>query len=102
MKRIKIPFLKEFKKDLLSGKKTMTSRNKKYGESGDRFTVDGKEFELTKVTRQTLFSVSHMLYEEEGFAKPSEFIEVWKRLHPKKGYSPNQLIWLHIFKKREE
>ena len=97
--RIKIPFLKEFRESMLSGKKTKTSRTKRYGKPGDTFEAFEAVFELTDVQKKALVTVAHLYYKEEGFENKEDFIACWEKLHPKKGYVPNLLVWLHSFRK---
>jgi len=95
---IVIPFMPEFEERMLTGKKTATTRPKKYGTSGDLFSAFNHTFQLTKVTKVYLQDVCSTAYEREGFDSQPEFIEYWKQLHPRKGYVPEQLVWFHEFK----
>ena len=99
MAEICIPFLAEFKERMLSGQKTFTSRTKRYGREGDIFKAFGHLFALTAVYKGSLRFVANKRYLDEGFPNTEAFIEVWKRLHPRKGYDPNQTVWIHRFKK---
>lgn len=99
MGKIEVPFLPEFEKPMLEGRKTCTSRNKRYGDAGDTFDKFGATFKLTEVTRYTLQGVAHNFYCEEGFNCAGEFISIWNRLHPRKQYVPTQLVWVHFFRR---
>ena len=96
--RVNIPFRDQFKEAMLSGRKTCTSRNKKYGDVGDIFVVFGKCFVLTKLREEKLTTVAHFLYREEGFNRSSEFMDCWNQIYPRKGYDSEQIVWVHIFK----
>jgi hypothetical protein len=96
---IYIPFMKEFEKTMKEGKKTKTSRNKKYGKPGMKFKIFGQEFELTEIKEENLDYIANNFYEEEGFSSPEEFKEIWKKLHPRKGWVPDQVVFIHEFKK---
>ena len=93
--KINLPFRPEFKDKILSGRKVCTSRTKKYGNVGDTFDAFGKEFILTAVGTQELDTVAMFLYYEEGFGNPREFIDCWKKIHPRKGSSPKQKVYVH-------
>ena len=88
-----------FADDLLSGRKIWTSRNKKYGVTGDTFEIFNREFSIQDVRRMTLDEVSYN-YEDEGCKTRDEFIQVWKKIHPRKGWIPEQKVWVHVFKKK--
>lgn len=91
------PFDPRFKEGLLSGSKTLTSRTKKLGNKGDTFRAFGGYFLLELVWREKLRRVRDLYYEEEGCSSPEEFEEVWKSLHPRKGFDPDLKIWVHKF-----
>ena len=105
---IEIPFNEWSKAILRANHKTATSRNKRYGNVGDTFTVncgysyidDGfMRFELTYVERVTLAFVRDKFYWEEGCQSEDMFIQIWNEIHPKKRFDDEQKVWLHIFKK---
>jgi hypothetical protein len=96
--RIKIPFTPDMAEAISHGRKTMTTRTKKYGKVGDTFTVWGKDFELIDIQFISLERVALGHYQEEGFHSVEGFIKKWEELHPRKGYIPNQLVWLHVFR----
>ena len=98
--KVIIPFKEEFKERMVSGKKTCTSRTKRYGITGDKFKIFGMEFELTRVQQVELFEIANNQFEKEGFDSYQEFINCWNRIHPRKKYNPFQLIWAHFFKRR--
>jgi len=100
--QIRIPFNKWSLERLKKGNKSATSRNKKYGEIGDVFVVDGVKYELTAVCKVSLASIRDVCWDIEGCKSPDEFVEVWKDIHPRKGWNPDQKVWFHRFKKLEE
>ena len=97
MNIIEIPFHADMAKAVKMGKKDCTSRNKKYGEPGDAFYIEGKVYVLTRVHRVELKAVAQHLYDREGFSSPEEFTEYWKMLHPRNGWEPERQVWLHEF-----
>jgi len=99
MDKLHIPFQPEFKALMLSGKKTATTRPKRYGYPGDRFPAFGRTFVLTQVQRVYLDIVAHYHYLEEGFNSFDEFVNYWNRLHPRRTYQkePTRVVFFHIF-----
>lgn len=94
---IVIPFNKWSKSRLNDRIKCATSRNKAYGYPGDFFIVDEIKYRLTLVVKLPLWFIAHELFETEGCKKPDEFKEVWKEIHPKKGWIDEQDVWYHYF-----
>lgn len=80
------------------GKKTATSRTKKYGEVGDYFNIDGWWFQLTGVDKRSLHDVVTFHLGEEGARNRQEFIEIWNTIHPKRGFVGSDEVWFHAFK----
>ena len=105
-KRVKIPFLPQFKDPMLSGQKTITSRTRRYGQTGDTFLAWGEVFEIREVTHVLLSSVRDRYYQQEGFASPEAFEACWNVLHPIRGYRrlsvPDQSVYAHSFQKLEK
>ena len=99
MSEISIPFRDDMAKAALEGKKNCTSRNKKYGEAGDVFEIQGVGFVLTSVTYHYLNTIADVRYKQEGFDSPDAFIACWKELHPRNGWEPHKQVWLHEFKR---
>jgi len=98
---IALTFKPLFREALLSGRKTMTSRTKKYGKPGDQFEAFGGIFHLTEVRKKLLGGIAEHYFHQEGCDSPIHFQQVWKALHPRKGFDPEQEVYLHIFEKAE-
>ncbi len=96
---VTIPFQPEFEAKMLSGGKSMTARTKWYGLVGDVFEAFGARFIIFVCSRAYLRDVAQAFYQQEGFGSPGDFIECWIRLHPRKGYVPNQIVYCHEFKR---
>lgn len=96
-KRIKIPFNSWSRTRLISGKKYATSRNKRYGEVGDTFEAVGMRYVIRGVCWLPLWFVGSDLFESEGCDSPSEFVDVWNAIHPRKRWVPDQYVWYHLF-----
>lgn len=94
---IVIPFNAWSTGQILAGRKTSTCRIKLYGYTGDTFRLEGRRYLINHVYVVTLERVRMEFYRQEGCMSPEEFEEVWIRIHPRKGYSPNQRVYLYLF-----
>jgi len=99
--KVRVPFKKEFKDVMLQGTKTMTSRTRKYSKTGDTFEAFGAAFRILYIIEMQLEEVVEHWY-EEGCRSKEEFVNVWNRIHPLKGYDPEQWVWVHFFEKVKE
>jgi hypothetical protein len=57
----------------------------------------GQVYIIMRIERRVLDDIAANLYKEEGCANPGEFIAWWERLHSKKGWCPEQKVWVHHF-----
>lgn len=96
--KVVIPFWNRFREPMQTGVKVWTSRTKKYGEAGDRFEAFGEVYEIVVVVKKPLDFVAKN-WSEEGCSSRDDFIEVWREIHPRKGFVPDWEVWVHIFKK---
>ncbi len=99
MQEVVIPFRSYFRAQLLSGDKTCTSRPQRYGVAGDTFVAFDAQFLIDRVARLTLQHVALLYYAHEGFSSPWQFIKCWKEIHRVKGYTPEQMVYAHFFKR---
>ncbi len=97
MTEIIIPFRKDMRDKVLAGEKIATTRKTKYGFPGDTFKVGRVTCRLTEVRKLKLVSVAKDWFKEEGFKSPEEFVETWVDIHPRIGYSPDRIVFLHLF-----
>jgi len=109
--QITIPFNDWSMKRLRGYRKRATSRNKRYGNVGDRFvvavrfneeTVHVKLYEITHIERVTLAFVRDHFYHEEECDSEDEFIAIWNEIHPRKKFDDEHKVWLHLFKEIED
>ena len=96
---VAINFLERFRDSMLNNVKTSTTRMKPMGHVGDRFMAFGAEFEILSVEHVHLGDVADILWKEEGATSRDEFIEIWKSIHPRKGFDPKRRAWLHHFRR---
>ena len=94
---VDIPFLEEFKDDMLRDQKVCTSRTQLYGTNGDTFKTFGAEFRIVCSVRLPLSVIAECLYGQEGFLNPQGFKDTWVKLHPRKGYIPDWIVYVHFF-----
>lgn len=90
--------------DPITGERTYkdwTTRSKKLGEVGDTFTITRgpltKRLRIIGFKRMRLEEVAQHGYRHEGCVSPEDFIRVYSDLHPKKGWTPEERKWVHIF-----
>jgi len=99
---VEIPFLKSFEDVLLFGQKTWTSRTRKYGNPNDVFVAFGSLFTIEKVFKMSLGDIASFHFNEEGFESRQDFINIWRKIHYRKGFDPSQMVWVHQFRKTSE
>ena len=97
-----IPFLSQWNLQMVDGRKTATSRTKRYGDPGDTFSVYGHYFVLTLVRRHSLGCIAQARYKQEGCESPEAFREVWRSIHPHVGFRKGQIVWYHEFRLRSQ
>lgn len=100
--KVAIPFQDDFRGRMLQGLKVVTSRTRRYGKQGDTFDAFGATFTFRYVMRCPLELVALLLYRAEGFTSSEDFIQCWQRLHPRKGYQADQIVYVHYFTKGGE
>lgn len=93
---IKIPFLERFREPMLNNTKTITSRTKIYGGKGDWFDAFDATFRLDSVYAQP-FKIIRLQWKAEGCKSEEDFMSVWKQIHPRKEFQPNELLFVHRF-----
>lgn len=98
MQTVTIPFLTRWEADMLYGRKTATSRSKRYGDPGDRFKAFGAEFEIVSVELIPLEQIAKAYWNVEGAVSPGDFMAIWSKLH--RGiWNPNRQVYFHRFRK---
>ena len=94
---IEIPFNEWSREKLEEGVKSATSRTKRYGKVGDTFKENGSKYQFTVVTKFPLWFIAFHLYKTEGCISSKDFEDIWKTIHPKKGWMGTQVVWYHHF-----
>lgn len=84
---------------VIKGKKTATRRNKRYADVGDIMTLNGHQFIVEKVYRQSLGEMT----EEDAIKEGHESFEAYKNsilaIHPGMPWVPEMKVWVHEFSK---
>ena len=96
--KIEIPFNDWSKERLGLSVKNAKSRNKKYGNVGDTFIVGESVYMLDLVVKLPLWFIAQELWRTEGCICDIEFMGIWEKIHPRKGWVDNQEVWYHHFK----
>jgi hypothetical protein len=99
MLSVEIPFNNQFEEAMVNDVKTKTSRNKIYGKVGMVFWAFKHIFLITAIEPYSLTQVATKFYKEEGLESPEAFRKIWEDLHPRKGWIPDQVVWVHSFKR---
>lgn len=101
--KIEIPFNEWSRDKLLRGLKIATTRTKPYGRINDTFFVDfgyrfgEKEYKILSIFSTNLTKVASNMWKMEGANSPEDFIDVWIDIHKRAGWTPDKLVWVHIF-----
>ena len=67
------------------------------GDKGDVFHVFGGEFKIIATRRVKLGTVAEFYWKEEGADSADGFKKIWESIHPRRGYDPEQMVYLHWF-----
>jgi len=92
-----VPFLPRFLPLIRARRKWATTRTRKLGEVGDILDTDTGAIQLTRVERLSLDHVAETHHEAEGCESPQGFIDVWREIHPRAGWTPKAKKWYHEF-----
>ncbi|MFC5604524.1 ASCH domain-containing protein [Sporosarcina koreensis] len=82
---------------VLNGEKTATRRNGVYAYPEEIMVLDGKEFKIEKLYKQTLGEMTDEDAKQEGFASLEEYKQSILALHPKMPWLPTMSVWVHEF-----
>ncbi|MCM3637051.1 ASCH domain-containing protein [Sporosarcina luteola] len=82
---------------VLKGEKTATRRNGVYAYPDEIMVLDGKEFKIDKLYKQTLGEMTDEHAKQEGFANMEDYKQSILALHPKMPWLPTMSVWVHEF-----
>ncbi|TBL80254.1 ASCH domain-containing protein [Paenibacillus thalictri] len=83
---------------VLAGSKTATRRNGRYADPGEIMELSGKQFEVTRVYRQSLGELSDEHVQSEGFADLEAYKNYILSMHAGMPWLPQMQVWVHEFK----
>ncbi|WP_339251159.1 ASCH domain-containing protein [Sporosarcina sp. FSL W8-0480] len=82
---------------VLRGEKTATRRNGVYAYPDEIMILDGKEFKIDKLYKQTLGEMTDEHAVQEGFTNMEEYKQSILALHPNMPWLPKMSVWVHEF-----
>lgn len=86
---------------VLAGKKTQQRRNGVYGYPGERFELEGKAFEVTRLFRETLGEMDDAAAQAEGYPNLAAYKDLILRMHKGMEWDGSSKVWVHEFKSAE-
>ncbi|MCG7344537.1 ASCH domain-containing protein [Sporosarcina sp. ACRSL] len=87
---------------VLKGEKTATRRNGVYAYPDEIMVLNGKEFKIDKLYKQTLGEMTDAHAKQEGYANLEEYKQSILALHPKMPWLPTMSVWVHEFSSVEK
>lgn len=89
--------IEEDVKKVLDGKKTATRRNGVYAYPGEIMVLEGQDFEVKALYKQTLGEMTDEHAAQEGFATMEAYKAFILALHPEMPWFPEMSVWVHEF-----
>ncbi|WP_409342320.1 ASCH domain-containing protein [Paenibacillus sp. MBLB4367] len=87
---------------VLSGQKTATRRNGRYADVGEIMTLEGRDYVVERVYRQTLGELTDEHAKHEGFATVEDYKEAILSYHAGMPWLPHMKVWVHEFRPVQE
>ncbi len=95
-----LPFRDDMLAAIKAGRKTCTARTHRFGKPGDLLDTEGAGVvRLIGIEQVALRVVRDKHWQREGLASPEAFESIWREIHPRKGFDPDQMVWLHMFER---
>jgi len=82
---------------VLKGEKTATRRNGVYAYPGEVMVLDGKEFIVNSLYRQTLGEMTDEHAKQEGYADMADYKNMILSMHEGMPWLPKMKVWVHEF-----
>ncbi|MCE7791136.1 ASCH domain-containing protein [Salipaludibacillus sp. CUR1] len=83
---------------VLTGKKTATRRNGRYADPGEIMVLEGKQFKVERVYRETLGDLTDESAVQEGFNNLEDYKNAILAIHPGMPWKAEMKVWVHEFK----
>lgn len=84
-------------KKVLNGEKTATRRNGVYAYPDEVMLLEGREFRVEALYRQTLGEMTDEDAKAEGYTSLKAYKESILALHPNMPWLPTMNVWVHEF-----
>ena len=85
----------------LNGSKTQQRRAGVYGYPGEKFNLDGTDFEITGLRSERWGDISEEDAQREGYPNLAMYHGVIERMHQGMEWDQDQTVWVHDFVKVE-
>ena len=84
----------------LSGEKYQQRRDGLYAYPGEIFSLEGVEFEVLSVERQTIGEMTDQDAQAEGYPNLAVYKAVILQMHANMQWNEQGQVWVHTFKRR--
>jgi len=84
---------------MLAGQKTQQRRDGVYAYPGEKFELEGVEFTVTALDRETLGDVDDAAAQAEGYPSMEAYKALILRMHAGMEWNESHKVWVHKFKK---
>ena len=84
---------------VLAGKKTQQRRDGIYAYPGEKFALEGVQFTVTGLKRQTLGEMTDADAQAEGYPNMEMYKELILRMHSGMKWVDSKKVWVHSFEK---
>lgn len=85
----------------LSGSKTQQRRAGVYGYPGEKFTLEGTDFEITGLRTERWGDITEEDAQREGYPNLELYRALIERMHQGMDWDQDQPVWVHDFAKVE-
>ncbi|TLS50052.1 ASCH domain-containing protein [Paenibacillus antri] len=83
---------------VLAGTKTATRRNGRYADVGETMSLQGRDFVVERVYRQSLGDLTDAHARQEGYDSVEEYKQAILSYHPGMPWLPHMKVWVHEFR----
>ncbi len=83
----------------VAGRKTQQRRAGVYGHPGERFQLEGVEFEITDLRQQPLGEMTDADAQAEGYESLEAYRAFILGIHPGMSWNEESVTWVHTFRR---
>jgi hypothetical protein len=87
---------------VIAGKKIATRRNGRYADIGEIMTLQGHDYVVDQVYRQSLGELTDEHAQQEGYLNVEEYKQSILAFHPGMPWLPHMRVWVHEFRPVQE